>query len=72
MFAAVNASNGSVQNLDEYSILIGDAVFYDVVGNGDGTFTMAGDGRESNNGNNVAYLTARLQPHDVIFRNGFD
>ena len=72
MFAAVNASNGAVQNLDEYSILIGDAVFYDVVGNGDGTFTMAGDGRESNNGNNVAYLVARLQPHDVIFRNGFD
>lgn len=72
MFAVVNATNGTVDNNDEYTIGIGDAVFYDVVGNGDGTFTMAGDGRESANGNNVAYLTARLQPHDVIFRNGFD
>jgi hypothetical protein len=72
MFAAVNAGNGAVDNINPYTIGIGDAVFYDVVGNGDGTFTMAGDGREFANGNNLAYLTARLQPHEFIFRNGVD
>lgn len=72
MFAAVNAGNGTVENIYNYPIQIGDAAFYDVVGNGDGTFTLAGDAREIANGNNVAYLTARLQPHDFIFRNGVD
>jgi hypothetical protein len=72
MFALVNASNGAIENFHEYTIGIGDATFYDVTANGDGTITMAGDARESANGNNLTYLVSRLQPHDFIFRNGFD
>lgn len=76
MFAAVAASNGAIENLSSYPItvgnVLGDSVFYDVVANGDGTFSMTGDVRDPANSGNLSYLIARLQPHDFIFRNGVD
>ena len=72
LFVVVDAGNGSVTNFDHYYSGLGDATFYDVVANGDGSYTLGGDIRALSTGETQSYLTARLQPIDVIFRNGFD
>jgi hypothetical protein len=71
LFAVVDAGNGSILNFDDYFLSEGDAVFYDIVANGDGSYTMAGDIRDDASGT-LSYLSARIRSNDVIFGNGFD
>lgn len=72
LFALVDATDATVRNLANYNLLSGDATFFDVVGDGGGRFVMAGDARVYDEGNKLTYLTARLQPNDVIFHDGFE
>ncbi|MBO9662062.1 hypothetical protein [Dokdonella sp.] len=47
------------------------SALYGIVANGDGSFSVAGDARDSSTGNTLMYATARVG-RDVIFRDGFD
>lgn len=73
LFAVIDAGNGSVLNFDDYFTTEGDGAFHDVVANGDGRFTLAGEIESNVTGGSLSYLTARIAPiPDRIFANGFD
>jgi len=71
MFALLDAASGAVRNFDRYPTS-GNATFFDVVGDGSGRFAMAGDALAIGDGASTTYFTARLQPDDAIFHDGFD
>lgn len=72
LFALLDAADATVLNFAHYYPGSGDATFFDVVGDGGGRFAVAGDARVASEGNKLTYLTARLQPADVIFHDGFE
>jgi hypothetical protein len=72
LFALLDADDATVRNFDAYDVSGDDATFFDVVGDGGGRFAMAGDARVLSEGNKLTYFTARLQPDDAIFHDGFD
>lgn len=47
------------------------SALYGIVNNGDGSFSVAGDARDSSTGNTLMFAAARVG-RDVIFRDGFD
>ena len=82
MLAVVNAVNGVVLDIDIHPVFrangtrYGDAVLYGIDGGPSVTspFTVAGVGRDANNGNTLSYITGSLIPisADRIFASGFD
>lgn len=73
LLAVVDADTASVLSFDNHMAGNDDAAFHDVVANGDGSFSLAGDTASSATGGSLSYFTARLKPIvDLIYANGFD
>ncbi|HEY0180023.1 MAG TPA: hypothetical protein VGC30_10385 [Dokdonella sp.] len=72
MLAVIGATDGGLRNFRDYSTQQGETWFLDVVPDGGGRYVVGGDARIDADGGRLVYLTARLQPDDTIFHDGFD
>lgn len=74
MLAVLDAGSAAVRNFAAYPVQGNrDGAFFDVAADGAGRFAMAGEARNPRDqGYQTAYYTARLQPDEAIFHDGFD
>jgi Domain of unknown function (DUF5122) beta-propeller len=75
LFLALDAQDGVDHSLTYLPYLlsatrVGDSALYGVVPSGNGKFALSGESLD--NSNAFSFLSARLRPIDVLFRNGFE